>query len=189
MADAESGKSGEVEHNAGREEHNAKQHTTEKITEKETSLIYKAGVPGVVDKMYPDFRNHEGYLTYSARIRQQRIPIGGDKFCSLHGQKGTVGYILNEEDVPYTEEGIRPDMIINSCCIPTRMTVGQLVEGILNTFAAIIGKPIKINQFEHIDLTQAFETIANYKNQLIEHDLQIIINIVLKKCTMHMMEN
>lgn len=136
------------------------------IIERDTSLIYKAGVPGVIDKMNTKFKNHDGFLTYSCRIRQQRIPIGGDKFCSRHGQKGTIGYIVNDEDMPYTANGIRPDIIINACCIPSRMTIGQLIEAVMNKYAAINKRPILIDQFEHIDMDPVIAALQKYKDDI-----------------------
>ena len=97
------------------------------------------------------------------------VTLGGN---SSHGQKGTIGYIVPEEDMPFTEEGIRPDIIINSCCIPTRMTIGQLLETLLNNYAAIIGKPLVIKQFEHIDVAPAVKAIADFKKMVVDCDLE-----------------
>ena len=96
------------------------------------------------------------------------VSLGGNS----HGQKGTIGYIVPEEDMPFTEEGIRPDIIINSCCIPTRMTIGQLLETLLTNYAAIIGKPLVIKQFEHIDVAPAVKAIADFKKMVVDCDLE-----------------
>ena len=84
---------------------------------------------GYVDRMY-DSRNGDGYRFVKVRTRLLREPAIGDKFSSCHGQKGTVGMIFNREDMPFTKDGIVPDLIVNPHCIPSRMTIAQLLESI-----------------------------------------------------------
>jgi len=83
---------------------------------KDSSLMYKGGVDGVVDRVYTGIKNADGYDMYNMRIRQERVPRGGDKFSSRHGQKGTIGTTMRAEDMPFTATGIRPDIVINTCC-------------------------------------------------------------------------
>ncbi len=93
---------------------------------------------GYVDKIYKN-RNGEGYSFVKIRTRQDRVPEIGDKFSSRHGQKGTMGMILNPEDMPQTASGLVPDMIINPHCIPSRMTIAQLMETLLGKAGCMAG--------------------------------------------------
>ena len=72
--------------------------------------------------------NSEGLAVVKVELGQVRIPEIGDKFASLHAQKSVFGAVLEPEDMPYTENGTRPDFIINPFCMPSRMTIGQLEE-------------------------------------------------------------
>lgn len=93
---------------------------------------------GWVDRIFKN-RNGEGYSFAKVRMRQDRIPEIGDKFSSRHGQKGTVGMILNAEDMPQTASGLIPDIIINPHCIPSRMTIAQLMETLLGKMGCELG--------------------------------------------------
>jgi len=93
---------------------------------------------GYVDSVYKN-RNGEGYSFAKIRMREDRVPEIGDKFSSRHGQKGTMGMILNPEDMPQTGTGIVPDLIINPHCIPSRMTIAQLMETLLSKIGCEAG--------------------------------------------------
>lgn len=113
----------------------------QKITDKmnndnwhDNSIIIKTGEEGVVDKVYI-MNNVEGYKIIKIRIRIYKIPEIGDKVASRCAQKGTISVILNQEDMPVTSSGIVPDLIINPLCIPSRMTINQLIECFSNKSA------------------------------------------------------
>jgi DNA-directed RNA polymerase II subunit RPB2 len=104
----------------------------------DSSVTTKKGQLGFVDKSFIT-EGEEGFRLAKIRIREERIPAIGDKMASRSGQKGTVGLIIPEEDMPFTADGIRPDLIINPHAIPSRMTIGQLIESLLGKGCALYG--------------------------------------------------
>tara|TARA_Y100001970_G_scaffold27641_1_gene33765 strand:- start:2140 stop:7077 length:4938 start_codon:yes stop_codon:yes gene_type:complete len=102
------------------------------------SKATKKGQIGFVDKSFIT-NNVEGERLAKVRIREERIPEIGDKFCSRAGQKGTIGMILDECDMPFTKEGLRPDIIVNPHAMPSRMTIGHLVETLIGKACAMQG--------------------------------------------------
>ena len=103
---------------------------------------------GVVDATIM-FQNANGGQTAKTRIREQRIPQIGDKFSSRHGQKGTIGMLYNQEDLPFTAEGIVPDLIVNPHAIPSRMTIGHVFECVASKLAAVLGIRVDATAFSH----------------------------------------
>jgi DNA-directed RNA polymerase II subunit RPB2 len=102
------------------------------------SVNSKKGQLGIVDKTFIT-EGEEGERIAKVRVREIRIPALGDKMASRAGQKGTVGMIIPECDMPFTKDGLRPDIIINPHALPTRMTIGQLVECISAKAVALEG--------------------------------------------------
>jgi DNA-directed RNA polymerase II subunit RPB2 len=104
----------------------------------DNSVKPKKGQLGFVDKSFMT-EGEEGFRIAKIRIREERIPAIGDKMASRNGQKGTIGLIIPEEDMPFTADGIRPDLIINPHAIPSRMTIGQLIECLFGKACAMYG--------------------------------------------------
>ena len=111
---------------------------TKVIKYEDGSKQYRTVEETYIDKNYID-RNGDGYTFAKVRLRSLRKTVIGDKFSSRHGQKGTVGNIIPEEDMPFTKDGVRPDIIINPHAIPSRMTIGQLKETLLGKVLVELG--------------------------------------------------
>ena len=102
------------------------------------SVTTKKGQLGYVDKSFIS-EGEEGFRIAKVRIREERLPAIGDKMASRCGQKGTLGLIIPEEDMPYTADGTRPDLIINPHALPSRMTIGQLIECLFGKACTMYG--------------------------------------------------
>jgi len=107
-------------------------------TKNDCSISIKQGEEGIVDTVNITITPN-GYKMVKIRIRQQRFPEIGDKVASRAAQKGTIGAIYSQENMPFNQDGICPDIIINPHCIPSRMTVNQLMECVLGKACAIGG--------------------------------------------------
>ena len=104
----------------------------------DSSVYPKKGQLGFVDKAFIT-EGDEGFRLAKIRIREERVPAIGDKFCSRCGQKGTIGLVLEEQDMPFTSNGEKPDIIINPHAIPSRMTIGQILESLVGKASTLYG--------------------------------------------------
>ena len=98
-------------------------------TFRDASTTHKNSEPCRIDGVWQD-KNSDGYPFIKVRTVSERIPQIGDKVSSRHGQKGTIGMLMEEEDMPFTASGLRPDIIMNPHAVPSRMTIAQLMENI-----------------------------------------------------------
>ena len=110
----------------------------------DTSVALRNNEYGFVDKVVHSDKpykttNGDGYSFCKVRLIEHRIPVIGDKLSSRSGQKGTIGMTVQQEDLPWTETGLVPDVIINPHCMPSRMTAGQLLESLLGVLCCQVG--------------------------------------------------
>ncbi len=113
---------------------------------RDDSVMLKAGENGVIDSVV--FTETTGATRIvKVRVRSLRIPEKGDKFASRHGQKGVLALIVNQEDMPFTSDGIIPDLLLNPHSIPTRLTFGHLLEMIAGKAGALSGKQVDGTSF------------------------------------------
>ncbi len=114
----------------------------------DVSTAVKKDGGGLVDKVYVFNTNSDNQKLCKVRLVTTRVPEPGDKFASRHGQKGVIGFVIPGKDMPYTKNGIIPDMIINPHCFPSRMTIGQFLEGIGGKISSSLGFNLDGTPFE-----------------------------------------
>ena len=131
---------------------------------RETSVTVRHGEKGIVDAVLLS-ETVEGSRLAKIRVRDTRQPEFGDKFASRHGQKGVVGLILSPEDVPFTEFGVVPDLIVNPHAIPSRMSIGQVLEMVAGKAGCLEG--------ERVDATPFNQTLEDeIKQQLLNNGFE-----------------
>ena len=139
---------------------------TKVIKYEDQSRIFRTAEETYVDKNYIE-RNGDGYNFCKVRLRTIRKPVIGDKFSSRHGQKGTIGNIIPEADMPFTESGVRPDIIINPHCIPSRMTIAQLKETLLGKVLlelGLFGDGTSFGKFDIKDICKELQKVGFESN-------------------------
>jgi len=127
-------------------------------TRKEASSVIRQEEKGTIDMVFITIDN-EGDKVVQVRTRDARNPELGDKFSTPHGQKGVVGAIISEEDVPFTARGIKPDIIFNPHGIPSRMSVGYLIELLAGKVGCLSGRTIDGTSFSG-------ESVESLENEL-----------------------
>ncbi len=120
---------------------------------KEASSSIRQGERGTVDAVFITV-DSEGNKVIHARTRDSRLPEAGDKFSAPHGQKGVVGLIAEPEDIPFTSKGVKPDLMFNPHGIPSRMSVGYMIELLAGKTAAVTGKIIDGTPFTGQSVTE-----------------------------------
>ena len=144
---------------------------TKTIKYEDQSKTYRTNEESYIDKNFTG-RNGDGYDFAKVRIRTLRKPVIGDKVSSRHGQKGTIGNIIAEKDMPFTKNGIKPDIIINPHAIPSRMTIGQLKETLLGKVLLELGLYGDGTSFGDLD-------IQNIREQLLKTGFESCGNEIL----------
>jgi len=131
---------------------------------RDTSIGVRPSEAGVIDTVVMT-QSNEGGKMYKIRARDMRIPEIGDKFASRHGQKGVLGILAKAEDLPYTAEGMSPDVLINPHAFPSRMTVGMMMESICGKAASFRGKRFDGSAFvgEKMDEVKEVMDAHNFK--------------------------
>ena len=125
----------------------------------DSSVAVKKDAGGFVDKVFMFNTNSDNNKLVKVRLCTTRIPEVGDKFASRHGQKGTIGLPIKAIDMPYSKEGITPDIIVNPHAFPSRMTIGQFLETIGGKIGLMLGFYFDGTPFEDQSIEELGEVL------------------------------
>jgi len=144
---------------------------TKVIKYEDQSKSFRTSEETYIDKNFTG-RNGEGCNFAKTRVRVMRKPVMGDKVSSRHGQKGTIGNILPESDMPFSKDGLRPDLILNPHAIPSRMTIAHLKETLLGKVLLELGLFGDATAFGNLDVHTICEELQklgyeSYGNEIL----------------------
>jgi len=128
---------------------------------RDTSIGVRPTEEGVVDSVFIT-KDIEGSQLVKVKVRSHRVPELGDKFVSRHGQKGVIGLLVPQEDMPFNAHGTIPDIIINPHAFPSRMTVGQFLESIAGKAAALRGEAVDGTAFSNEGTAALTEALKRF---------------------------
>ena len=150
------------------------------IIYEDKSIVGDKTLKGFIDKVYL-YNNEENMQKIKLRFRKTMKPELGDKMASRHGQKGVCGMIYAQEDMPFNKDGIVPDIIINPHAIPSRMTIGHLVECVLCKLGCKLGVSVDGTTFNNQN-TKKLYNILNKKKYIDMVTSIYIMDLQENKC-------
>lgn len=124
------------------------------------SIVLQSAGEFIVDKVMMT-TNKDGNTACTVRLRDVRVPMVADKLSSRHGQKGTIGLVVPAEDLPFTAEGITPDLIMSPHAIPSRMTIAHMIEALASKTGLLLGKRVDATPFQG-DSQHTIDRLGDY---------------------------
>lgn len=140
-------------------------------TKLDDSIVVQPGEEGTVDRVFIT-TTPNGYKLVKIVIRVTREPTLGDKLASRAAQKGTIGMIYSQENMPFNSQGIQPDIIINPCCIPSRMTINQLIECVLGKECTMSGEYGDVTPFTENSVNVADKIVGKISSRIKDYGFQ-----------------